>query len=212
MNRPRTIFGPFALVAVLSLGVALWQIERTVAPTQVAAMPAPERAELTRKGGRAALVEPPRRTPQQMLRARLVIPVEGVVRRELSDTWGDARSEGRSHQGIDIMAAQGTRVHAVADGRIVKFFESERGGITIYQFDSSERFVYYYAHLSARAASLLEDDYVRQGQVIGYVGSTGNASTPHLHFEIGRLDETRRWWVAEAMNPYPLLMTGEPPR
>ena len=110
------------------------------------------------------------------------------------------------------MAPQGTRVLAVADGRIVKFFNSDRGGITIYQFDQSERFVYYYAHLSARAAGLMEGDHVRQGDVIGYVGMTGNATVPHLHFEIQRCVRTeRRWWQADSMNPYPYLMTGVPP-
>lgn len=116
-----------------------------------------------------------------------------------------------SRFGIDILAPQGTQVLAVADGRIVKFFNSVRGGHTIYQFDQSERFVYYYAHLSARAAGLLEGDYVRQGAVIGYVGMTGNARVPHLHFEIQRLTPERHWWEADSMNPYPYLMTGRPP-
>jgi murein DD-endopeptidase MepM/ murein hydrolase activator NlpD len=86
-----------------------------------------------------------------------------------------------------------------------------RGGVTIYQFDQSERFVYYYAHLSARAAGLLEGDEVSQGEIIGYVGMSGNAPVPHLHFEIQRLGPEKRWWVADAMNPYPLLLTGQPP-
>jgi murein DD-endopeptidase MepM/ murein hydrolase activator NlpD len=151
-------------------------------------------------------------TPEQRLRARLMIPVEGVTRDDLEDTWGDARSKGRTHEGIDILAPQGTRVHAVADGRIVKFFDSVRGGVTIYQFDQSERFVYYYGHLSARAAGLAEGDQVRQGATIGYVGMTGNAPVPHLHFEIQRLRGTeRRWWQADSMNPYPHLITGVPP-
>jgi murein DD-endopeptidase MepM/ murein hydrolase activator NlpD len=146
------------------------------------------------------------------LGARLIVPVRGVVRRDLADTWGDARSDGRSHEGIDIMAPSGTPVLAVADGRIVKFFDSVRGGVTIYQFDRTERFVYYYAHLNARTAGLAEGDQVRQGQVIGYVGTSGNAPVPHLHFEIQRLGAERRWWEADSMNPYPLLMTGAPPR
>lgn len=186
------------LVATLVVGVALWP--RHAPPTA----PAVE-AELLVKHRELT-------TPQQRLRARLMIPVEGVTRSELQNTWGDARSEGRTHQGIDIMARQGTRVQAVADGRIVKFFDSVRGGITIYQFDQTERFVYYYGHLSARAAGLAEGDQVRQGATIGYVGMTGNAPVPHLHFEIQRLRGTeRRWWQADSMNPYPYLMTGAPP-
>jgi murein DD-endopeptidase MepM/ murein hydrolase activator NlpD len=184
----------------LIVGVALWP-RHAPAP-----LPAPAQdAELLVKH-RAPT------TPQQRLRARLMIPVEGVTRTDLQDTWGDARSEGRTHQGIDIMAAQGTRVQAVADGRIVKFFDSVRGGVTIYQFDQTERFVYYYGHLSARAAGLAEGDQVRQGATIGYVGMTGNAPVPHLHFEIQRLRGTeRRWWQADSMNPYSYLMTGAPP-
>jgi murein DD-endopeptidase MepM/ murein hydrolase activator NlpD len=129
----------------------------------------------------------------------------------LSDTWGHSRSEGRAHEGIDIMASEGTRVLAVADGRIVKFFDSVRGGVTIYQFDERERFVYYYAHLRARARGLAEGDRVRQGEVIGYVGQTGNAPVPHLHFEIQRLGPQRQWWVADSINPFPYLVAGRPP-
>jgi peptidoglycan LD-endopeptidase LytH len=198
MKRPRTNFGPFALVAMLAIGFALGRMERETPAVRSAD------AQIIGEGVSRPL-------PAQRLGARLIIPVEGVTRRDLADTWGDARSDGRSHQGIDIMAPQGTRVRAVADGRIVKFFDSVRGGVTIYQFDQSERFVYYYAHLSARAAGLAEGDEVRQGQLIGYVGMTGNAPVPHLHFEIQRLGAERQWWVADSMNPYPLLQSGAPP-
>jgi murein DD-endopeptidase MepM/ murein hydrolase activator NlpD len=152
-------------------------------------------------------VAPALRTAQD----ELIIPVSGVQRRQLSDTWGQARAEGRTHEGIDILAPQGTPVMAAADGRIVKFFDSVRGGVTIYQFDHGERFVYYYAHLSSRAPGLAEGDQVRQGQVIAYVGMTGNAPVPHLHFEIERLGPEHHWWRAEAMNPFPLLMSGRAP-
>jgi len=144
-------------------------------------------------------------------RGSLAIPVRGVSVDALADNWGEARSENRAHQGIDILAPLGTPVLAVADGRIVRFFDSERGGVTIYQFDSSERWVYYYAHLQARAVSLAEGDVVRQGDVIGYVGQTGNAPVPHLHFEIQRLGPEKRWWEAEAVNPYPYLLSGRAP-
>lgn len=189
------------LVTTLFVGVALWP--RHAPP------PAPEPAA---SEGELLLQRRTPAPPQQAIRAFLMIPVEGVTRSELTDTWGDARSEGRQHEGIDILAPQGTRVQAVADGRIVKFFDSVRGGVTIYQFDQSERFVYYYAHLNARAANLAEGDVVRQGATIGYVGMTGNAPIPHLHFEIQRLRGTERhWWQADSMNPYPYLMSGAPP-
>lgn len=141
----------------------------------------------------------------------IIIPVANVAASALTDTWGDARSEGRSHEGIDIMAPAGTPVRAAADGRIVKFFDSVRGGITIYQFDTSERFAYYYAHLSSRAPGLAEGDVVEQGDVIAYVGMSGNAPVPHLHFEIQRLTPERHWWQADSMNPYPLLVAGRAP-
>lgn len=141
----------------------------------------------------------------------LLVPVEGVTRGELVDTWGQARSERRRHEGIDILAPEMTPVHAVADGRIVKFFESVRGGITIYQFDASERYVYYYAHLNSRARGLAEGSPVRQGDVIAYVGMTGNAPVPHLHFEIQRLTDEKHWWEATSLNPYPYLRDGQAP-
>jgi len=204
MRRPRTVFGPFALICALVLGFALGRYEP---PAQ------PEHAELT-KGSkhRAQPVQQntrPRAEPSQI--GRLIVPVQGVTRRDLIDTWGETRSEGRIHEGIDIMAPEGARVRAAADGRIVKFFDSVRGGLTIYQFDPSERFVYYYAHLRARANGLAEGDVVRQGDVIGYVGQTGNAPVPHLHFEIQLLGPERRWWEARSMNPYPYLISGRAP-
>lgn len=140
----------------------------------------------------------------------LIIPVANAPPGALADTWGAARSGGRSHQGIDIMAPEGTPVLAVADGKLVRFFDSERGGITIYQFDENEEFVFYYAHLSARA-NVREGQEVRQGDVIGFVGQTGNAPVPHLHFEIQRLSAERKWWDATAINPYPYLLMGSAP-
>jgi murein DD-endopeptidase MepM/ murein hydrolase activator NlpD len=99
----------------------------------------------------------------------------------------------------------------VADGRIVKLFESVPGGHTIYQFDPTERYCYYYAHLERRAAGLKEGDRVRRGDVIGFVGTSGNAppDTPHLHFAIYRLGPERRWWQGVPLDPYPLLHGSE---
>lgn len=163
----------------------------------------------------AAMAQPDvakiRRRAAVITSSSLIIPVANVASTALVDTWGDARSEGRSHEGIDIMAPMGAPVRAAADGRIVRFFDSVRGGTTIYQFDTSERFVYYYAHLSGRAVGLAEGDVVEQGDVIAYVGMSGNAPVPHLHFEIQRLTPARHWWEAESMNPYPLLIAGRAP-
>jgi peptidoglycan LD-endopeptidase LytH len=182
----------------------------------VHAIIAPEPIEPAEASSPAAAITPQteqkiRRRAAVITQSELIIPVAGVAAGALADTWGHARSEGRSHQGIDIMAPTGTPVRAAADGRIVKFFDSVRGGVTIYQFDTSERFVYYYAHLNRRAPGLAEGDVVRQGDVIAYVGMSGNAPVPHLHFEIQRLTPQRHWWEAHSMNPYPLLRSGRAP-
>ena len=136
----------------------------------------------------------------------LEIPVDGVAAGELYDSFNDARGS-RVHEAIDIMAERGTPVVAVEDGRIQKLFTSKAGGLTIYQFDPSETYVYYYAHLDAYAPNLREGMSVKRGDVIGYVGSTGNASknAPHLHFAVSRLTSEKQWWKGEPLNPYPLL-------
>ena len=137
---------------------------------------------------------------------RLLIPVEGVAAADLHDTFGSARG-GHRHGAIDIPAARGTRVRAVADGRVVKLFSSVPGGLTIYQFDSSDRFAYYYAHLDSYADGLKEGMSIRRGDLIGYVGTTGNApkNAPHLHFAVFRLESDRKWWKGEAVNPFDAL-------
>jgi murein DD-endopeptidase MepM/ murein hydrolase activator NlpD len=142
-----------------------------------------------------------------LLRARdLAIPVDGVDEDDLRDTYADSRGT-RAHEAIDIMAKRHTAVLAVEDGRIEKLFTSEAGGVTIYQFDADGTFCYYYAHLDRYADGLREGQTVRRGDVIGYVGSTGNASpdAPHLHFAIFRLTPERLWWKGEPVNPYPVL-------
>ncbi len=140
----------------------------------------------------------------------LMIPVASVKREQLRDTYNDARSENRVHNAIDIMAAGGTPVVAAADGEIAKFFDSERGGITIYQYSSDRKFAYYYAHLQRRADNLKEKDVVKRGTVIGYVGDTGNAGAGnyHLHFTVTTLADGQNYWQGTDINPYPLLKVG----
>jgi len=140
----------------------------------------------------------------------LLLPVQGIQASQLRDTFTDARSEGRVHDAIDIMADAGTPVLAVADGTVEKLFDSERGGLTIYQFEPSGRWCYYYAHLQRYADGLAEKQLIKRGEVIGYVGSTGNASAeaPHLHFEVHVLGPQKQWWKGESINPYPLLQAG----
>ena len=142
----------------------------------------------------------------QLRDRNLKIPVDGVDRDDLVDTFTDARGS-RSHEALDIIAPRHTKVRAVEDGRIQKLFTSQAGGLTIYQFDPTGTFAYYYAHLDGYADGLREGQIVEAGDVIGYVGSTGNASpgAPHLHFAIFRLTPERQWWKGEAINPYPIL-------
>jgi murein DD-endopeptidase MepM/ murein hydrolase activator NlpD len=138
---------------------------------------------------------------------RLLLPVQGVTPDQLSDTFDDARGTGRVHEALDILAPAGTPVLAVADGPVAKLFDSKAGGLTIYQFDPTGTYAYYYAHLQGYAPGLAEGQVLRRGQVIGYVGSTGNAepNAPHLHFAIFELGPEKRWHEGTPINPYPLL-------
>ena len=137
----------------------------------------------------------------------LIVPVAGVRREQLIDTFSEARSEGRTHDAIDIPAPAGTSVLAAADGEIIKLFHSDRGGTTIYQLSANRKLVFYYAHLQGYAPNLQEGQYAHQGDVIAYVGDTGNAGPGnfHLHFSIAILGDPKRYWEGTNINPYPLL-------
>jgi murein DD-endopeptidase MepM/ murein hydrolase activator NlpD len=136
----------------------------------------------------------------------LLIPVEGVQPDQLVRSFADSRG-GREHEAIDILAPRNTPVKAIEDGRIARLFFSKAGGITIYQFDPTEQYCYYYAHLERYADGLVEGQAVHRGQVLGYVGTSGNApkDTPHLHFAIFRLTEAKRWWEGTPIDPYDVL-------
>jgi hypothetical protein len=140
----------------------------------------------------------------------LLIPVAGVRPEQLRDTYDDARSEGRVHNAIDIMAAKGTPVLAAADGTVVRLFQSDKGGTTVYVRGTDNRTIYYYAHLSAYADGLAENKFIRRGETLAYVGDTGNAGAGnyHLHFAIWTVDDPKRFWNGNDLNPYPLL-TGK---
>jgi len=155
--------------------------------------------------------EPTPQTPSSFVgQVDLIIPVAGVRPDQLLDTFDDARSEGRVHDAIDIMAPAGTSVIAATGGKILKLFQSERGGTTIYQLSADEKTVYYYAHLQGYADGLVEGKVVRQGEVIAYVGDTGNAGAGnyHLHFSISAVSDPKRYWEGTNINPYPLLRSS----
>lgn len=153
---------------------------------------------------------PPVPPPADLAARELLVPVQGVGRQSLQDTFKDARSQGRVHDAIDILAPRNTPILAVESGRIVKLFTSDKGGLTIYQYDPTNTYSYYYAHLDHYAPGLAEGNQVTRGQVLGYVGTTGNAppDTPHLHFAINVLAPDKNWWQGQPINPYPILRRG----
>jgi peptidoglycan LD-endopeptidase LytH len=155
----------------------------------------------------AAGAPPPVSTPL-LARGALLIPVQGIEPSALHDTYSELRGGGtRPHEALDIPAARGTPVLSATGGRVLKLFNSKAGGKMVYAADSSERFILMYAHLDAYADGLAEGQPLRRGQVIGTVGTTGNAppSVPHLHFAIARSNDVKVWWKGAPVNPYPLL-------
>ncbi len=138
--------------------------------------------------------------------ARLAMPIAGVDPTKLHSNFDLAR-DGRRHEALDIMAPRGTPVMAVGQGNVVKLFNSKQGGLTVYQFDDTRTFCYYYAHLDRYAPGLKEGTLLRKGDVLGYVGSTGDASpdAPHLHLAVFRLGPEKEWWKGTALDPLPLL-------
>ena len=139
--------------------------------------------------------------------ARLMVPVEGIAYSALLDTFDQPRGQERHHEALDIMAPKGTPVRAAGDGKVVKLFDSKAGGLTLYQFDPAERHAYYYAHLDRYADGVKEGMAVKRGDLLGYVGVSGNAdpNAPHLHFAVFALTAEKQWWKGTPLNPYPLL-------
>ncbi len=135
----------------------------------------------------------------------LMVPVEGVDPRDLRDTFHAARSGGRIHMATDILAMRGTPVVSASDGRIIKLGTSGSGGIAIYVADASGRYLHYYAHLDGYAQDIKEGLRVKEGQVLGFVGTTGNAppNTPHLHYQVMRSDKD--YWNGTPIDVRPFM-------
>ena len=144
---------------------------------------------------------------RQLGAKQLRVPVAGIARAALRDTYNERRGDARPHEALDIAAPRGTAVVAVEDGQVMKLFTSAAGGLTIYHLDPTGDYVYYYAHLDRYADDLKAGQRLRAGQVIGYVGTTGNAppNAPHLHFAIFRLGPEKHWWQGTAIDPLPFL-------
>jgi peptidoglycan LD-endopeptidase LytH len=166
----------------------------------------PERVSAPAPAATAAMAEAVLASVQELRARGLDFPVEGFARARMADTFNEART-GHVHEAADIMAARNTPVHAVEAGTIARLLKNPSGGITIYQLDPSQRYIYYYAHLERYAEGLREGLAVGRGQVIGYVGTTGNApeNAPHLHFAIFRVVDPKQWWGGAAVNPYLVL-------
>ncbi|QJU58723.1 M23 family metallopeptidase [Sphingomonas sp. AP4-R1] len=195
--------GAWILLFILAVvGGVWWLASRSGPVTEVTAEPA---------SAKSASAAPARLPPSPYAPSRasgLIIPVNGVWQAGLTDTWGDARGDGtREHHAIDIMAPKGTAVVAAAAGTVEKIFESQNGGHTVYVRRTDPAWVDYYAHLDAYAPNLKEGQKLGQGDLIGAVGSTGDASeeAPHLHYEIKRMGPGDKWWQGTEVNPYPLL-------
>jgi murein DD-endopeptidase MepM/ murein hydrolase activator NlpD len=150
-------------------------------------------------------VEPDAAAIAELRRHALRLPLDGEKVASMEGGFAEPRQgEPRGHEAVDMLAPRNTPVRAVEDGRIAKLFFSKAGGNTVYQFDPSERFCYYYAHLDRYADDLHDGQLLARGEVIGYVGTTGNApaGTPHLHFAILKLGSDKRWWHTTAIDPY----------
>jgi uncharacterized membrane protein len=147
-------------------------------------------------------------TDVDVLAAEIAMPLSGIDPTKIHDSFNDLRGGGtRRHEALDIMAPRRTPILSAASGKVLKLFTSKAGGLMVYAADSSERFVLMYAHLDAYANGLRNDQPLTRGQVVGYVGSTGNASpnAPHLHFALARTENVAEWWKGTPVDPLPVL-------
>jgi murein DD-endopeptidase MepM/ murein hydrolase activator NlpD len=203
----------FGCVATLIVGFVLWDPQPTVSSDTVHAATAVSTSTPTipsaapHETPSATRVDLPR-TESTSFPRHVTIPVQGVSAADIHDTFSESRGADRKHEATDILAARGTPVIAADDGLIKKLFTSEQGGLTLYHFDPTEEYSYYYAHLDRYADGIREGVTVKRGEVIGYVGTTGNAppNTPHLHFGIFKLGAEKNWWEGVPINPYPILI------
>jgi murein DD-endopeptidase MepM/ murein hydrolase activator NlpD len=205
--RPVLVFFAGFTTGLVFLAILLWQTGRLRIPTASAAPSRPHEPQaqasvpaVTPNADSEVPQEPP------LMQRRLLIPVQGVHAENLRDNFNDMRGSHR-HEALDIMAPRGTPVLAADGGTVVKLFLSKPGGLTVYEFDDTRTYCYYYAHLDSYAPGLKEGAVLRKGEVLGYVGSTGDASpnAPHLHFVIFRLGPERQWWKGVAIDPYVFL-------
>jgi len=213
---------PALSLAFVLGGLSGWWIHATMSthrPSETLVVPSPSIAPSASSSSAPGSLQPEPTRPAaipasgdvefdpitELRRRALRLPLDGVNAAMMQGGFAALRrGEPRGHEAVDLPAPRNTPVRAVEDGKIAKLFFSKAGGNTVYQFDPSERFCYYYAHLDHYADGLHDDQLITKGEVIGYVGTTGNApaDTPHLHFAILRLGEDKRWWHGTAIDPY----------
>jgi peptidoglycan LD-endopeptidase LytH len=218
------VLGAFAVASLQNVAAIRREtaaLEKSPAVAGDESIPAPTRSATATVGRVPAAVPKPAPIPKaadsagtpslseaerELQERNLLVPVQGISGSQLVRSFADART-GHEHEAIDILAPRNTPVLAAEDGTIAKLFLSKAGGNTIYQFDPSQRFCYYYAHLERYADGLKEGNAVHRGEVIGYVGTSGNAppDTPHLHFAISILNPDHHWWEGTAIDPYDVL-------
>jgi peptidoglycan LD-endopeptidase LytH len=144
----------------------------------------------------------------ESLRERgLLVPVKGVVAGQIPDSFDAPRDGARVHNAQDILAPRGTPVLAADDGVILHVGTNTLGGNVIWESDPAHRFAFYYAHLERYAKGLKDGQHVARGDVIGYVGTSGNApkNTPHLHFQVVRIVSGKRYSEGPPVNPLPFF-------
>jgi peptidoglycan LD-endopeptidase LytH len=205
-TRRARIWPLTAIVLAFFAGIAVDGWLRTYGPPLPASVraaqdvPAPDRPLV-----RPAVSRTVAPTMGTIPRGNLRVPIDGADVASWKGEFAQRRDGGsRGHEAVDILSPRNTPVHAVTNGTIAKIFESKAGGHTVYQFDADGRLCYYYAHLERYADGLHEGQAVNQGDVIGYVGTSGNApaNTPHLHFAVYQLDAEKRWWKGTPLDPY----------
>lgn len=137
----------------------------------------------------------------------LMVPVVGITPAQIPDTYWSKRDGGRLHRAADIMAAKGTPVVSPVEGTVLRVGRNTTGGIVVYTTDTDRRFVFYHAHLERVADGLADGATLRQGDVLGYVGTTGNAppNAPHLHFQVMRMPADGRYWEGMPVDARPYL-------
>lgn len=221
-RRPRWPVAAIILSFIAGVLVGMWlhaygpPIPRAAAldATATPKAPEPKLAAPDRSARRPAATPEPTRTTVttgSLPSSRLRVPIDGADIEAWKNGFDERRDGGqRGHEAIDILSPRNTPVHAVAAGTIAKIFESKAGGHTVYQLDAGGRLCYYYAHLERYADGLHEGQAVAQGDVVGFVGTSGNAppTTPHLHFAVFELNDQKRWWKGVAIDPYPLFRNG----